>query len=86
MIECEGIIARVEHISLRETHVRKLSNELTIVPNATLFKNPVEILTDSAERRHELVVGIAYDANLDQAGQVIRQAVEGADHGIQQQA
>ena len=28
VIECEGIIGKVEHISLRETHVRKLSNEL----------------------------------------------------------
>ena len=79
VIEWEGIIGRVEHISLRETHVRKLSNELTIVPNSTLFKNPVEILTDGAERRHEIVVGIAYDADLDRAAAVLRKAVEGVD-------
>ncbi|ANI79510.1 mechanosensitive ion channel family protein [Sphingobium sp. EP60837] len=79
VIECEGIIGRVEHISLRETHLRKLSNELTIVPNSTLFKNPVEILTDGAERRHEIVVGIAYDADLDLAAAVLRKAVEGVE-------
>ncbi|MGF1550177.1 MAG: mechanosensitive ion channel family protein [Sphingomonadaceae bacterium] len=33
VIECEGITGKVEHITLRETHVRKLSNEVTIVPN-----------------------------------------------------
>jgi small conductance mechanosensitive channel len=79
VIECDGIIGRVEHISLRETHVRKISNELTIVPNSTLFKNPVEILTDDEVRRHEIIVGVAYDTDLDHAAAVIRAAVESAD-------
>lgn len=75
VIECEGIVGKVEHISLRETHVRKLSNELTIVPNSTLFKNPVEILTDKDQRRHEIVVGVSYDTDLEVARQVIREAM-----------
>lgn len=79
VIECDGIVGRVEHISLRETHVRKLSNELTIVPNSTLFKNPVEILTDKPHRRHEIVVGVSYDTDLDRAADVIRSALEGLD-------
>ena len=79
IIECEGIIGRVEHVSLRETHVRKLSNELTIVPNSTLFKNPVEILTDGAQRRHEIIVGVSYDTDLEQARDVIRAAMEGIE-------
>jgi len=83
VIECEGIIGKVEHISLRETHVRKLSNELTIVPNSTLFKNPVEILTDKDQRRHEIVVGVSYDTDLEVAREVLRKAlaaVELIDH------
>lgn len=76
VIECEGITGKVEHITLRETHVRKLSGELTVVPNSILFKNPVEILTDDTQRRHEVVVGVSYDTQLDRAAEVIRQAVE----------
>lgn len=79
VIDCEGIIGKVESISLRETHVRKLSGELTIVPNSTLFKNPVEILTDGPQRRHEIVVGVSYDTDLDQAAKVLREAVESVD-------
>ncbi|WP_324827343.1 mechanosensitive ion channel family protein [Qipengyuania zhejiangensis] len=79
VIECEGITGKVEHITLRETHVRKLSGELTVVPNSILFKNPVEILTDVDQRRHQVVVGVSYDTNLDHAADVIRRAVEGAD-------
>lgn len=78
-ITCEGIEGRVEQILLRETHVRKLSNELTIVPNSILFKNPVEILTDKQKRRHEVVVGVSYDTDLDKARGVIRDAVESSN-------
>lgn len=78
-IECEGISGKVEQISLRETHIRSASGELTVVPNSILFKNPVEIRTDEAQRRYQLVVGVSYDANLDQAAEVIRTAVEDVD-------
>ena len=79
VIECEGIVGKVEHITLRETHVRALSGELTIVPNSILFKNPVEILTDTIKRRHDVVVGVSYDTDLDVAAHVIRRAVTGVD-------
>ncbi len=83
VIECEGITGKVEHITLRETYVRKLSGEVTLVPNSMLFKNAVEILTDDTQRRHEVVVGVSYDTDLDQAADVIREAVEGIDTVIQ---
>lgn len=76
VIECQGIQGRVERINLRETHVRQLSNELTVMPNSMLFKNPVKILTDATIRRNELVVGVSYDTDLDHAEAVIRAAME----------
>ena len=79
VIECEGITGKVEHITLRETYVRKLSGEVTLVPNSVLFKNPVEILTDNTVRRHEVIAGVSYDTDLDQAADVIRKAVEGLE-------
>ncbi|MXO90307.1 mechanosensitive ion channel family protein [Pontixanthobacter aquaemixtae] len=79
VIECDGITGKVEHITLRETYVRKLSGEVTLVPNSMLFKNPVEILTDEIERRHEILAGVSYDTDLDQAADVILKAVESVD-------
>lgn len=75
-IECQGITGRVERITLRETHIRAPSNELTIVPNSVLFKNPVKITTDKPQRRFELVVAVANDTDLDEAAAAIRTAVE----------
>lgn len=79
VIECEGVQGRVEHITLRESHIRQLSNELTIMPNSMLFKNPVKILTDEDERRNEVIVGVGYDCDLEFAQSVIRGAVESVE-------
>ncbi|WP_156839283.1 mechanosensitive ion channel family protein [Novosphingobium aquimarinum] len=79
VIECEGILGKVEKITLRETHVRQLSNELTVVPNSMLFKNPVKILTDEVIRRNEVVIGVSYDTDLEQAQDIILKTVESID-------
>lgn len=74
-VECQEVEGRVEQITLRETYLRRLDNQLTIVPNAYLFRNPVRILSDSELRRHEIIVGVAYGTDLDQAAEVITGAV-----------
>ncbi|KPL67134.1 mechanosensitive ion channel protein MscS [Erythrobacter sp. SG61-1L] len=79
VIEAEGILGKVEKITLRETHIRQLSGELTILPNSMIFKNPVKIVTDIALRRNELVVGVSYDTDLPMAEATIRKAVESVE-------
>ncbi|MCT2399464.1 mechanosensitive ion channel family protein [Novosphingobium mangrovi (ex Huang et al. 2023)] len=80
VIECNGILGRVEQITLRETHIRQLSNELTVVPNSMLFKNPVKIITDAALRRNEVIVGVSYDTDLEQAEKIITDTLESIEH------
>ena len=79
IIEVEGTTGKVERITLRETHVRALSNELTIMPNSMLFKNSVKILTDAAMRRDEVMVGVSYNADLDASQAAIQRAFEGIE-------
>ena len=79
VVEVEGILGTVEYISLRETHIRQFSGELTILPNATLFKSPVQIWTDKPKRRFEVEIGVSYDTDLDRASRVIRDAVEACE-------
>jgi small-conductance mechanosensitive channel len=79
MIECQDVAGRVENISLRDTHLRHLSNELVVVPNSYLFKNPVKVLTDETQRRYSVTVGVGYDVDLDAAAAVIEKAVRGVE-------
>lgn len=78
-IECEGVTGRVEDITIRDTYIRKTDDQLVMLPNAFLYKNPVYVITDKDLRRHQIVCGVAYDVDLDDAKQVIRDAVEGIE-------
>ncbi|MEO0392184.1 MAG: mechanosensitive ion channel family protein [Pseudomonadota bacterium] len=76
MIEVDDVVyGRIEQITMRDTYVRKLSNELILVPNSKIYKNPVEVITDRDERRHEIVVGVAYGEDAAAAREVIAKAV-----------
>lgn len=76
VIMCEDVEGRVEMISLRDTHLRHLSGELVVVPNAYLFKNPVTVMTQRPTRRHTVEVGVGYDVDLDAARERIAEAVK----------
>ncbi len=78
-IECENIIGRVEQITIRMTTIRRPTDELTVVPNSFLLKNPVHVLTDKSRRRISIMAGVAYDVNVPEAVRVIESAVRDCD-------
>lgn len=78
-IDCEGLSGRVEQITIRDTFLRKRSGELVLVPNSHIFKNPVKILTDLPIRRIEVVIGVAFGEDVDEARKVIQNAMNGLD-------
>lgn len=78
-IECDGILGQVEDVTIRMSMIRRPTGELIVVPNSHLFKNPVRILTAQPERRISVIAGIAYDENVADSVDVIREAVESCD-------
>ena len=78
-IECEGVEGKVEHISIRETYIRETDDELVLVPNSYLFKNPLTVVTDKALRRYEITAGVGYGEDVDECRDIIKKAVEGID-------
>jgi small-conductance mechanosensitive channel len=78
-IFCDDIEGEVEKITIRDTHVRQTDGQLAVLPNATLFKNPVIIRTDQELRRVTIAAGVAYDEDVDQSRTVIERAVRGLD-------
>lgn len=81
-IECEGIEGQVDHIAIRESHIRQTDGQLVIVPNSLLFKNPVTVRTDLGDRRVTVICGVAYDVDVDDARGVIAEAVNRCDSVI----
>lgn len=87
-IEVEGIVGRVEDVTVRMTRLRQVSDELVLIPNATIFKSPVEVLTDKPKRRLTVMTGVAYGEDAGAAIEVIEKAVQACstvddDHPLQ---
>ena len=79
VIKSGDIHGTVQFINLRETHVRAFSGELHVLPNSRLFNEPVEVVTAEDERRFEVIIGVSYDTDLDEADKIISAAVEKID-------
>ncbi len=78
-IECKGILGRVESVNIRMTQIRLTTGELVVVPNSTLFKNPVNILTNKPHRRVTITTGVAYGEDVSKSVKVIEKAIKSCD-------
>lgn len=78
-VECEGIEGQVENISIRETWIRQTDGQLVVAPNKLFFQNPLTIRTNRDVRRTTIMCGIAYGEDVDDARDVIRDAVRDCD-------
>lgn len=78
-VECEGITGEVLEITVRDTRLLTVTGEQVILPNAMLFKNPVNVQTSAERRRIRAVCGVAYGEDADAARSVIERAVSACD-------
>ena len=74
-IKCGDVDGRVEKVEIRNTIIRRSTGELVVIPNASLFKNAVEVVTSKPKRRIHLTTGIGYDENVSEALPIIEKAV-----------
>lgn len=77
VIETGEIFGRVERTTIRMTEIRQPDGQLVVLPNAHLFKNPVNIVTSQDLRRIDITCGVAYGEDVDASRTVIEQAVRG---------
>ena len=78
-ITCQDITGRVEDITIRNTLLRRVTGELVVMPNAKIFKNPVDVLTHDQFRQLRIIAGVGYDEDVAAARTAIKEAVSGCD-------
>ena len=67
-----GSSGSVSRVGLFRTDLITLGNVLVSVPNTAMFEGSIQNYTRLGRRRMTAVVGVAYDADLDQAMEVLR--------------
>ena len=74
-VELEGCIGVVEDIDSRTTQIRSLDGTHVRIPNGNVVGATIVNLTRQPVRRSSLAVGVAYDTDLQQATDVIYDAL-----------
>lgn len=69
----------VEHIETRATTIRTYDNRRIVIPNSELFTNSVTVNTAFDNRRMQYDVGIGYGDDIEQAKQLIYEALNSVD-------
>ena len=80
-VEAGGATGVVEEVGIFVTQIRTPDNKLVIVPNAKVTGDNIINYSAKPTRRVDLTIGVAYDADLQQAREVIA-AVLAADDRI----
>lgn len=75
-IKTQGNAGVVKDIQIFHTVLQGLDNRIIIVPNGGITSNPIENFTTLGSRRHDLTIGVSYDADIDHAKSVIESVIK----------
>jgi len=80
VVEVAGQTGKVEQLDIFTTTLRLPDQTKIIIPNGQALDGPITNFTEAGDRRMNLAVGISYDANIQQAREVILSAISKSSH------
>jgi small conductance mechanosensitive channel len=75
LINTNGVLGKVESVSIVSTTVRTIDNQVVILPNSSVWGSIITNVTVSPTRRVDLVFGIGYGDDIDKASSVLERVV-----------
>ena len=79
IVKIEDYMGTVREINLRDTVLETFQGQMVIIPNKTVFQNPIENYSILNKRRFDLEVGVSYGEDLEKVRQVTLDAVKGIE-------
>lgn len=80
VVNVAGVIGVVEEIELFFTEMKTGDNRRFIIPNSQIFGQKIENINAFPTRRVDVTIGVAYDADIDKARQVLEGVIKKMDH------
>ncbi len=76
VVTAAGVTGKVNEIDLFTTTLDTFDNRRLIVPNGSIAGGTIENVTHHAHRRIEIIIGVAYSADLESTRTALRAATE----------
>lgn len=77
-IEVQNVLGKIKNLQFRYTHIKTFDGKDVYIPNATMLNEPVSNYTADGFFRWSIVVGIAYEDNIQETVDLIYNIL--ADH------
>jgi len=84
IVEVEGYLGVVKKMTSRATTLVDFNGDHIQVPNATIYKNAIRNLTANPNMRGTFVIGIGYDADVNQAQAIALEIMSTLDVVLQE--
>lgn len=85
-VEAGSNAGMIENIQLFYTKLRTPDNKEIMVPNSTITSSAIVNYNARSERRCDMVIGVAYDADLDKTRRVIQELLNEDDRVLEDPA
>lgn len=87
-VDLGGVMGTVLSVQIFSTTLRSADGKIVVVPNGKIIAGNIINFSREPVRRNEFIIGVAYDADVDQVKQLLRDVVEAdsrvlKDRGIQ---
>lgn len=85
-VDAGSVSGTIEEIGLFATELKRIDGLYVLAPNSELWNTPVTNYSRNEQRRNDLVIGIAYDDDIDLAQKTLMELAEGDERILKEPA
>ena len=75
-VDLGGVMGTVQNVQIFSTTLKTADGKIVVVPNGKIIAGNIVNFSREPIRRNEFIIGVAYDADVDQVIDLLREVVE----------
>ena len=79
-----GVLGTVQNVQIFSTTLKTADGKIVVVPNGKIIAGNITNFSREPERRNEFIIGVAYDADVDEVITLLRGIVEAEPRVLQE--
>lgn len=83
-VDLGGVAGTVLNVQIFSTTLRTTDGKIVVVPNGKIISGNIINFSREPERRNEFIIGVSYDADIDQVKEILTNILKSDDRIIQE--
>lgn len=83
-VDLGGVMGTVQNVQIFSTTLKSADGKMVVVPNGQIISSNIVNFSREPTRRNEFIIGVAYDADVDEVLTLLREVVDAEPRVIQE--